>query len=108
MKKTEIIETLKAHYDRETRNQLVKSILQYEKQEEKQEEKTDYKIINQIFSYVLKELDWNFAKNTKEWDNTPLDIMEDVFPQIDSTKWYKEQILTAKKAIGVHREDESN
>ncbi|MCW8821275.1 MAG: hypothetical protein OQK45_03530 [Sulfurovum sp.] len=97
MKKTEIIETLKAHYDRETRKQLVKSILQ----NEKQEDETDYKIINQIFSYVLKELDWNFAKNTKEWDNTPLDIMEDVFPQIESTKWYKEQILTAKKMIDV-------
>lgn len=97
MKKIEIIETLKAHYDKETRKQLIESILK----NEKQEDETDYKIINQIFSYVLKELDWNFAKNTKEWDNTPLDIMEDVFPRIESTKWYKEQILAAKKAINM-------
>lgn len=97
MEKTEIIETLKTHYPRELRKQVVKTILQ----DEKQEEVTDYKMINQIFSYVLKELDWSFANNTKEWDNTPLDIMEDAFPHIESTKWYKEQILTAKKMIDV-------
>lgn len=88
MSKTEI---------RETRKQVVKTILQ----DEKQEEVTDYKMINQIFSYVLKELNWSFASNTKEWDSTPLDVMEEAFPKIESTKWYKEQILTAKKMIDV-------
>lgn len=102
MKKTEIIETLKAHYDRDIRKKLVKSILQ----NEKQEEETAYKIINQIFSYVLKELNWNMSENAKEWDNTPLEIMEEAFPQIESTKWYKEQHITATKEINVLREDE--
>lgn len=101
MKKTEIIETLKAHYDRETREELVKSILH----NEKQEDETDYKIINQIFSYVLKELNWNMSENAKEWDNTPLEVMDEVFPQIGSTKWYQDQHVTATKEINVLRED---
>ena len=95
MKKTEIIETLKENYNRSLRKQVVKTILTGE-----QESKNpDYKIINQIFSYVLKELNWNIADNSKEWDNTPLDIMEKAFPKIETTRWYQEQILTAKKII---------
>jgi len=95
MKKTEIIETLKENYNRSLRKQVVKTILTGE-----QESKNpDYKIINQIFCYVLKELNWKIADNTKEWDNTPLDIMEKAFPKIETTRWYQEQILTAKKMI---------
>jgi hypothetical protein len=41
------------------------------------------------------------ATNTKEWDSTSLDIMEKSFPGIEETKWYKNQILTAKKMIDV-------
>ena len=98
MKKTEIIqiiETLKENYNRDLRKQVVKTILS----SEKESDKPDYRIINQIFSYVLKELNWDLANNTEEWDNTPLDIMEETFPKLESTKWYEEQILTAKKII---------
>ena len=95
MKKTEIIETLKDKYNRGLSKQVVKTILA----SEKESKNPDYKIINQIFSYVLKELNWNIADNTKDWDNTPLDIMEEAFPKLESTKWYEEQILTAKKMI---------
>jgi L-lactate utilization protein LutC len=95
MKKETIIQTLKDNYNRDLRKQVVKTIIT----NEKQSETPDYKIINQIFSYVLKELEWKMAENTKEWDNTPLDIMEEVFPKLESTKWYEEQILTAKKMI---------
>ena len=95
MKKETIIETLKDNYNRDLRKQVVKTIIT----NEKQSENPDYKIINQIFSYVLKELNWTIAANTKEWDNTPLDIMEETFPKIESTKWFNEQILTAKKMI---------
>ena len=95
MKKTEIIETLKDNYNRELRKQVVKTILA----SEKESKNPDYKIINQIFSYVLKELNWNIADNTKGWDNTPLDIMEEAFPKLETTKWHEEQILTAKKMI---------
>ncbi len=94
-KKQELIQTLKDTYNRDLRKQVVKTILR----EEKENEKPNYNIINQIFSYVLKELNWTIAVNTKEWDNTPLDIMEETFPKIESTKWFKEQILTAKQMI---------
>jgi len=102
MKKSEIITTLKAHYDKETRKQLVKSILQ----NENQDDEAEYKIINQIFSYVLKELNWNMSANAEEWDNKPLEIMEEVFPKVESTKWYQDQHITATKEINVLREDE--
>lgn len=95
MKKTEIIETLKDNYNRDLRKQVVKTILA----SEKESKNPDYKIINQIFSYVLKELNWNIVDNNKEWDSTPLDIMEEAFPKLESSKWFEEQILTAKKMI---------
>lgn len=97
MKKTEIIEILKNTYSKDLRKQVVKTILA----NENESADPDYKIINQIFSYVLKELNWNMADNTKNWDNTPLDIMEKAFPKIETTKWFEEQILTAKKAINL-------
>jgi len=103
MEKTEIIETLKTHYSRDLRKGVVKTLLK----EEKETDKPDYQVINQIFSYVLKELGWSMAENTKEWDNTPLDIIEDVFPQIASTKWYDIQIRTAKKMIDELKKDET-
>jgi len=103
MKKTEIIETLKENYNRDLRKQVVKTLLA----EEKKSDTPDYQIINQIFSYVLKELNWKIADNTKEWDNTPLEIMEEAFPKLESTKWYDEQILTAGQMIDVLKKDEA-
>lgn len=103
MKKTEIIETLKENYNRDLRKQVVKTLLK----NEKETEKPNYQLINQIFSYVLKELGWDIAENTKEWDNTPLDIMMEAFPHIESTKWYDEQILTAKKMVDILRKNET-
>jgi len=103
MKKIEIIETLKENYNRDLRKGVVKTLLK----DEKEEKKPNYELINQIFSYVLKELGWSMSENTKEWDNTPLDIMQEAFPHIESTKWYNEQILTAKKMIDVLRKDET-
>ena len=101
MKKETIIQTLKDNYNRDLRKQVVKTIIA----NEKQSDTPDYKIINQIFSYVLKELEWKMAENTKEWDNTPLDIMEEAFPKLESTKWFEEQILTAKKMIEMEMRD---
>jgi hypothetical protein len=103
MKKTEIIETLKENYNRDLRKGVVKTLLK----DEKETDKPNYQLINQIFSYVLKELGWSMAENTIEWDNTRLDIMQEAFPKIESTKWYDEQILTARKMIDVLRKDET-
>ena len=97
MKNTEIIETLKNTYNRALRKKVVKTLLA----DEKENEIPNYTLINQIFSYVLSELGWDMAKNTTQWDTTPLEIMEETFPKIESTKWYKEQILTAQKTIEV-------
>jgi len=96
-----ITKNLKEHYNRDTRKRLVKKL-----KEEEKEEKPNYLIINQIFSYVLKELHWNMAENAQTWDNTPLDIMNEVFPQISQTVWYTEQKITTKKEINVQRDDE--
>lgn len=93
--KTEIIRILKDNYNRELRKQVVKTIVE----NKKEKDQPDYKIINQIFSYVLKELNWKMADNTEKWDNTPLNIMEEAFPKIENTKWFEEQIRTAKKII---------
>lgn len=94
-KKSEIIQTLKDTYNRDLRKQIVKTILT----EEKEKNKPNYQVINQILAYVLKELEWKMEDNTKEWDNTPLEIIEETFPKIESTKWFEELILSAKKMI---------
>jgi hypothetical protein len=97
----EIIKTLKTQYPRDVRKQLVKSILQNEKDNVLQATEQQYIIMGQIFSYVLKELNWTMPTNSNEVDMKPLKIMEEVFPKIETTKWYKNQILTAKKNIGL-------
>ena len=91
----EIAEKLKLAYNRDVRKQIVKSIIR----EEKSNLIPDYQIINQIFSYVLSEHNWKISLNSKEWDSVPLDIMKEVFPKIENTKWYKQQVLVAKGNI---------
>ena len=97
--KNEIVDKLKIAYNRDTRKQIVKSIIR----EEKSNIVPNYQIINQIFSYVLSEHDWNLSLNSKEWDSVPLDIMKDVFPKIENTKWYKQQILVLKGNINLKK-----
>ena len=92
-----IITFLKDSYPRDTRKQVVKSILQEEKSNDDSKDK--YKIINQIFTYVLQETSWNMSSNSHEWDSTPLDIMKEVFPKLENTKWYKEQIIVTNEAV---------
>jgi hypothetical protein len=94
-KKQEIIQQLKESYNRDLRKQVVKTILA----NEKATHSPDYKIINQILSYVLKELEWKMPENTANWDNTPLDIMQETFPKIETTLWYTSQILTPKSMV---------
>ena len=96
MSQDEIIETLKATYSREVRKGLVKSILEQER-----EEKEEYKIINQIFSYVLQQSGWKMGENSTAWDASPLEIMNEVFPKLSTTKWYSEQILTTNQKVEV-------
>ena len=95
MDTAEIIETLKTHYNRDLRKQVVKTLLK----DEKEMGRPDYRIIDQIFVYVQKELNWKLDENITEWDYTPLDIMREVFPHIESTKWYDIQLTAAKNTL---------
>ena len=98
--KNEIVDKLKTAYNRDTRKQIVKSIIR----EEKSSLVPNYQIINQIFSYVLSESNWSFSPNSKKWDSLPLDIMQEVFPKIEKTKWYKQQVLEAKGSIDLKKQ----
>ncbi len=101
MHKEEIIDTLKSQYTREIRKQLVKTILSDEKDPDKTALKQPYHIINQIFSYVIKECNWSMSQNSVNWDNRPLEVMTEVFPKLITTQWYREQDITAKKNIDI-------
>jgi len=98
MTNNEIIETLKTQYSRDLRKQLVKSLLESEKNGDSEQQ---YKLINQIFSYVISELGWTMAANTENWDNSPLNIMSEVFPKLKTSKWYLEQNLSTNRNIDV-------
>ena len=98
MNKQEIIDTLKAQYNKDLRKQLVQSLRDAEQNGDADKQN---KLMNQIFSYVLAQLGWTMASNVKEWDDRPLQVMQEVFPKINKTKWYKEQKLLAEKSIDV-------
>jgi hypothetical protein len=95
----QIIDALKEHYTRDLRKQVVKSVLKNEKDNDKEALKPSYNILNQIFSYIISELNWNISKNTNNWDDTPLKIISKVFPHIETTQWYKDQQLSVTKSI---------
>jgi len=101
MTKEEIIEALKEHYSRDIRKQLVKSILEQEKSMTDLDKDHVYKTINQIFSFVLQQSGWKMGSNSEKWNELPLEIMNESFPQLSSTKWYEEQILTTKQSINI-------
>ena len=97
----EIIDTLKEQYSRDLRKKVVKSILTNEKSNDKKEQESSYKVINQIFTYVIGQLNWSISKNTNSWDDTPLKIISEVFPKIETTKWFKDQQLHVTKSINL-------
>ena len=97
MDKEKLLEDIRAHYPRDLRKQLIKTILIQEKEKNIAALKESYGLIDQIFSYVLKECDWSMADNSEAWDNT----MDKAFPKLSETKWHKDQLLFAKHAISV-------
>ena len=96
-----IIDTLKESYTRDLRKQVVKSILKNEKTNDTQALKSSCDILNQIFSYIISELNWNISSSTNNWDDSPLKIMTEVFPRIETTQWYKNQELSVSKSINL-------
>ncbi|MCW8838487.1 MAG: hypothetical protein OQJ77_00675 [Thiovulaceae bacterium] len=99
MKNEQIIKTIKDTYSRDIRKQLVKTLIKDEKSANIEDIESSYKIINQIFSYVISELGWTFAENSTSWDDTPLKIILETFPKIDETKWFEEKLLSVTKAV---------
>ena len=97
----EIVSKIKEQYSRDLRKQIVKSILKSEKSDDKKSLEDSYKIINQIFAYIISELKWGISKNTDNWDDTPLKIMTKIFPKIEITKWYKEQQFSVNNSIKI-------
>ena len=95
MTKEELIETLKAQYSRDIRKQLVKSLLEAEKEKDTDKQ---YKLMNQVFSYVLAQLGWSMPSGTEDWDPTPLEVMHEVFPKIMASKWYQGATTYGKTA----------
>jgi len=104
MNPDEIVTVIKEKYNRDLRKQMVKTILTNEKSDDKKALETSYMLINQIFSYVLSQLDWNMSDNSSKWDDTPLRVMSDVFPKLETTKWYSEQLLHAKNSVKLEGE----
>jgi len=90
-----IIDALKSQYNRDLRKQIVKNVLLHEKNSDSESIKSSYKILDQLFSYVISELNWSIADNSTKWDDAPLKIMSQVFPKIENTKWFSDKQLTA-------------
>jgi DNA-binding ferritin-like protein len=95
-RKEAIIDTVKEHYDRDLRKSLVRALRDAEKTEDPEALKRTYTLMNRIFSYVLKELEWTIASSSEEWDDTPLHILESCFPGIEKSKWYSMQAFVPK------------
>jgi hypothetical protein len=101
MTSEEIVKTIKDSYNRDTRKQLVKSLIKHEKDNDAEAIESSYKIVDQIFSYVISELGWTFSENSSSWNDTPINIMVEVFPNIDKTQWYRSKLLDVKSSVGL-------
>ena len=92
-----ILKEIKANYSKTLRKEVVRSILQHETNNDKEAIKSSYNTIDQIFSYVIGQLNWKMAEHTAKWDDAPLKIITEAFPKINKTKWFKEKQLQIKK-----------
>jgi len=101
MERDAVIETLKGHYHRDIRKQLVKSLLRAEKSGDQVAIQQAYQLINQIFSYVLKESGWKIGVDSGAWNAQPMEIMLAVFPKLHTSLWYQEQELMVNQKIDV-------
>ena len=104
MKKEDIINTLKEHYSKEIRRNLIRSILEQEQSISELNKKEVYKTINQIFSFVLQQANWQMGETSQTWDAIPLEVMKETFPKLSNTKWYNEQILTTQQDIKIKKD----
>lgn len=99
MTNEKIVENIKVQYNRDLRKQLVKRVANSEKMDDKEEIKNGYSIMSQIFSYILGQTGWDPADNSKKLDDSPLRILKEAFPNIESTKWFNGVEQNVNKSI---------
>jgi hypothetical protein len=99
MTKEQISDFLKSQYPRDVRKQLVRSIIQSEKLGDTDTIKQQTMILNQIFSYVLKECSWDIPQESTSLNQLPLEIMDEAFPKLKDTKWFNDQLLSTRQNI---------
>ena len=85
------IKYIKDSYPKKVRLELINNLL--EMQSDKlsgsiEQVENIHNMLDQIFSVVLKNLKWNIASSTNDWDYRPIEVMKEVFPNIDKTRWY--------------------
>ncbi|MEA3552993.1 MAG: hypothetical protein U9R39_01180 [Campylobacterota bacterium] len=93
------IEYIKENYPKEVRKDLIVSLKSLENIainkkktikgiESEQKVENLHKMIDQIFSVVLKNLNWNMSTSYDSWDYRPINVMKKTFPKIEQTQWY--------------------
>jgi len=88
MNNQEIIDAIKAKYDRNIRKGLIKNVLALEEAKDYANLQGGYQILHQLFSYILKELHWDINDRSLAWNKAPIDILHETLPQIEKTQWY--------------------
>jgi len=88
MSQQEIVDAIKTKYDRNTRKDLIKNIQKFEKAKNYEALQGGYQILQQLFAYILKELKWDISDRNLAWNEAPLEILTQSFPQIEQTQWF--------------------
>ena len=93
------IKFIEDSYPKEVRVDLIQSLLVLEKTvlvkdktiqgiEASTKVENLHKMLDQIFSVILKNLNWNIASSSNDWDYRPINVMKKTFFNIEKTKWY--------------------
>ena len=105
------IEFIKENYPKDIRVDLVVSLKSLENSALNKEKTIQgieaqkkveglHQMIDQIFSVILKNLNWNIATSSNNWDYRPINIMKKTFPNIEQTQWYNirhQQVISKLK-----------
>ena len=105
------IEFIKENYPKDVRVDLIVSLKGLENTSINQkktiqgieaEKKVEglHQMIDNIFSVILKNLNWNMSSTANDWDYRPINVMKKTFPNIEQTQWYDirhEQVISKLK-----------
>jgi len=85
------VKFIKDSYPKKTRIELITNLLEAQADKTISGQETVERLqnlIDQIFSTVLGNLKWNIASSKNSWDYRPIEVMQEVFPKIEKTRWY--------------------